>query len=554
MACLERRLDGLTALLNVIDESGAEGVLGPWLEALRAPEACLETAASEGGPQPPPEAIAAEVHALRQTLARAQHGGPRMLGLDTRLEVAEAVSARSSEIEWPQLEGEAARVRAILHRRGGQAARAHQAIGEAIDLSRESGDPELEADAWTELVAVARDLDLDLDQAQWALDRRRAMVSALSADPRQAARLAAEQGLLLGLAGEIERGQALLLEADALFAKIGPLAAWERAAALRDYGNLQTLRGDAAGGLEALARARNLELELQTTPAGGSDEFPAPARTPEGMATFNEGLALLQSGDFAGAKTALERARGRFVEEQGPRGPDVIRALLGLTALADMRGELESARSHSEQARMLAPTAFGPLDRERADVLSAVGTVAYRERRYADAAEAFERALRILAHHGSTTTTDNALAASNLAEALVALGEHRRAQGLLGPALADLEEKLGPEHPDLAYPLKALGAAELGLMSPARAASALARALPLFESMGHSPELAETLWLSARAQWQLDAHRPARVLADQAREHYDDLGPEWSRAAREIEQWLRKHPAPTPTPAQKDHP
>ncbi len=544
MACLERRLDGLEALATALTEPDpSEGspptsiraqALGPWLEALRDPETCLERGEDERGPRPPPEAIANELHTLRQTLARAEHGEPQMLSLDRRLESAERVEARSRELSWPLLQGEAARVRARLHRRSGDAESARLAVGEALDRSRETGDDELEADAWTELVAISRDLELDLEAAQWALDRRRTLVSSLPSAPRQRARLAAEQGLLLSLAGELDRGQALLLEADAGFAKLGPLAAWERAAALRDFANLRTQRGDAAGGLEALARARDLELELRLT-----QEADAPSRPLEGAASFNEGLTLLSAGDLAGAQTSLDQAYDRFVQEQGPRGPDVLRTLLGLTALADMRGDLAAAREYSEEARVLAPITLGPLAPERADVLSAVGTVAYRERRYADAAEAFDRALGIRAHHGSTSLSEASLGASNLAEALIGLGQHRRARQLLEPALADLEAELGPTHPDLAYPLKALGAAQLGLSQPERAASALARALALFETTEHSPELAETLWLAARAQAKLADPEAARALAQRALARYTELGPEWSAASEEIERWLR---------------
>ncbi len=556
MACLERRLDGLKALATTMTESDPSGsgpapsiqaqALGPWLEALRDPETCLERGDDERGPQPPPEAIASELHTLRQTLARAEHGEPQMLALERRLESAARVEERSKELSWPLLQGEAARVRALLHRRAGDAESARLAVGVALDRSRESGDDELEADAWTELVAIARDLDLDLGAAWWALDRRRALVTSLPSAPRQRARLAAQEGLLLGLAGKLDEGQALLLEADAGFAELGPLAAWERAAALRDFANLQTQRGDAAGGLEALARARDLELELRLTQDA---DVPSPAI--EGTASFNEGLTLLSAGDLDGAQVQLDRAYTRFVQEQGPRGPDVLRTLLGLTVLADMRGDLSSARDYSEEARILAPITLGPLDRERADVLSAVGTVAYRERRYAEAAEAFDRVLGIHAHHENISRSDASLAASNLAEALIGLGEHRRARQLLEPALADLEAELGPFHPDLAYPLKALGAAELGLSQPERAAGTLTRAITLFESIEHSPELAESLWLAAQAQAKLDAPKAARALAERARAHYTELGPEWSSASKEIEQWLEEPSRGSPQRAAK---
>ncbi|GEM_PF-1091225 len=546
MACLERRLDGLAALVAHLErETPNPGALGPWLEALRAPELCLEASVGEGRSQSPPTAIALEVHSLRQTLVIAEHGDAETVSLSERLDLATWVEARAQALKWAQLEGEAARVRARLHLQRGEARPARLALGRALDLARDSGDPELEADAWTGLVAVARDLDLDLDRAGWALERRASIVENLQRAPRQQARLSAERGILLGLGGELEAGEALLLEADIGFAALGRLAAWERAAGLRDLANLRARRGNTAGSLEAFALARNLELVLRAEPGpGGTPQRLARA----GIAALDEGLTQLDAGDFEASLNSLTRARARLVEEQGPRGRGVLRAELALTALADARGDLSAAREHSERARALAPVALGPLDRERADLLSAVGTVAFRERRYADAAEAFERVLAIHAHFETADSVDSALADSNLAEALVALGEHRRAHQLLGPALAVLERKLGATHPDLAYPLKALGAAELGLARPDRAGDALARALTLFELSGHSPELAETLWLSAQAEWGRGAEALASSRALQARAIYLDLGPEWSEPTAELEAWIETHPAPETEP------
>ncbi len=545
MTCLERRLDGLAVLQDHLRKTGEHidvSTLGPWLATLRPPETCLSPAVGEGHGPPQSPTVVVQLHNLRQELTRAEFGTPGHMRYRDRLASTQSIESRAQQLRQPHLQGEAARVRGLLLMRDGQAQLSKEAFGHALDLARESGDIELEADSWTGLCAVARDLELDFEQANWSLARRTQLVSQLGQAPEQQARLLAERGLLRGLTGDLQTGIALLQEADESFERIGSLAAWEHAGVLRDLGNLYMRKGETQAGLEAFDRARNLELELRTPESRDARSLPPES----GANALNTGLMHLDAGAFDDARQELHRALELSTAEQGPRGRNVLRTHVALSLLADTRGDLHAARLHSEHARMLAPVTLGALDLERADVLSAVGSIAYREGQFATSVKTFERALDILDHHDAPNPIDRALAQSNLAEALAADGQYRRARSLIEPTLAVLTRALGSDHPDLGYAYKTQGAIWLGLDRPDKALPPFARALVLFDESQHASEQAETLWLRAQAEWSAGNHRRSSVFAKTALTRYTDLGPAWQVHTTKIENWLTEHPPPTP--------
>src|SRR5690606_14045351 len=105
----------------------------------------------------------------------------------------------------------------------------------------------------------------------------------------------------------------------------------------------------------------------------------------------------------------------------------------------------------------------------------AIGTVALRRSDHEAAVRAFRLALQIEQPHG----VDAALARSNLAEALLAAGNFSEARWQAERSLDELAAGVPVDHPDLAYPHRALGWALLELGEPAKARPHLDRALSL---------------------------------------------------------------------------
>ena len=109
---------------------------------------------------------------------------------------------------------------------------------------------------------------------------------------------------------------------------------------------------------------------------------------------------------------------------------------------------------------------------------------------------------------------------------------------------------MGPDHPDLAYPLTGLGQSLLGLTKPADALPLLERALTLRTTHEIDPALlAKTRFALARALWTTPAtqgrDRPrARTLAEQARDAYAALGDATKTELAEVQTWLAEHRLP----------
>jgi tetratricopeptide (TPR) repeat protein len=136
----------------------------------------------------------------------------------------------------------------------------------------------------------------------------------------------------------------------------------------------------------------------------------------------------------------------------------------------------------------------------RTSTQSALGTVALRDGRVAQAVEAFTRVLDIETILQPDGGVDRALAHSNLAEALVAAERVAEARPHAEQALTELEQLLADDDFDLAYAHKAMGLVLLGEGRASEAGEQLERALALHTQAGNSgPELDELHELLARA-------------------------------------------------------
>jgi eukaryotic-like serine/threonine-protein kinase len=131
---------------------------------------------------------------------------------------------------------------------------------------------------------------------------------------------------------------------------------------------------------------------------------------------------------------------------------------------------------------------------------------------------------------------------SNIGETLLALDRAEPARGHFERSLDALQRSLGPDHADLALPLKGLGLAHLGRGRPGDALAPLERALALrtgSAAASDPQELAEIRWALARTLRML-GREPARAheLAEAARDSYRGLGDESAGRVQEISRWL----------------
>ncbi|HET9992171.1 MAG TPA: tetratricopeptide repeat protein, partial [Kofleriaceae bacterium] len=102
-----------------------------------------------------------------------------------------------------------------------------------------------------------------------------------------------------------------------------------------------------------------------------------------------------------------------------------------------------------------------------------------------------------------------------------------------------LDEKSGPDDPQLGFDLVCVGEAQLGLGRPALARTALERALHLRERAdGDAGELARTRFDLAKA---LTDRTRARGLVVLARDGFATAGQQWQARHAEAVGWLARH-------------
>jgi len=530
-ACLDAHLDTLAAVL----EAGADPSATPRSALVDTPRICLSEAILEQG-QEPSAAQRDVVSAIRRELF-AVHWNIGPAGPAARRDEADRLYAEAHAVGFAPLVAEAALVRAYLALLASEPAEARRWYGDALDRSQ-GRDPVSTVEAWAGLSKVALDLDLDGARTEWLFDRR---AHALEMMPEAVVRRAIADhdraGLLL-FQGDLDGAEdAARSAADALGAA-GPIARWRHAAALYLLATIVELR-DRPEDAEVL-RARAREQDRRAGPDAPKVE--------QGSVTLERGLTLMEAGAFEEAQLDLERAVDQLREEFGPRSPKVAYAHVALSALLDAQGQIDASSRHAAQADWLIRESGGPDHPDRIQPLSALGTVAFRRERFAEAADAYRRALTIAEAKLPPRSLDLACARANLAEALHELGRDELAESLLRQAIASLEQSLGPHSSDLAVPTKALGAVLRARGDLEGARSALEHALALFgDSPDHRVERAQTRWELALTLDALAQTGPAVTQGELALVEFGSLGGDFSHRAQVVKAWLdERRPVPLP--------
>jgi tetratricopeptide (TPR) repeat protein/predicted Ser/Thr protein kinase len=485
-ACLDYQKHELLGLLDHLARvRTSEQTLDSRRLELGDPRACLR-----GGHRALalPIERADEVAELRRALADLEHRtSDRAI---TLLDVAERRLAEARAIAWPPVIAEAALVLARVHVHAGDPHRARALIGEALDLAQRHDQPELAARAWSSMVELTSELELDPDAAEWAWQRQRAVLERLGPTPLERGRLSSQQAWIAQLRGDPVTTERALRDAIDEFEQAGVSGRLKLPSMLD---RLALLLGE-AGRLDEMRalndRRRALELELES----GTRAGPVAG---EAERAFEAAQLALADGDHAEAIVELERALVGFRHTSGSESPQVAQTHVALAQVHDAEGSLDQAELHAERADAICLVRLGPDHPLRTATLSALGTIALRRGDPEAAVRSFRRALQIEQRQPEGTGVDRALARSNLAEALIAAGDPSEARWQAELALTELSASIPADHPDLAYPHKALGWALLELDDRPGAREHLARALAL--SSGSAVEAGEIEALLARA-------------------------------------------------------
>jgi tetratricopeptide (TPR) repeat protein len=529
MACLSRRLKGVSALAAVLAHADAEAVDHAAVAASSLPPvtSCSQVDVMASRVAPPAPALAARVDALRGDIARAR-ALYDVAQYSQGFPVAERAAAQAAQVPYLLVQAEALFQRGRLEQMLGRDPAADATLREAATLAYGAGDDELAAWAWLTRIAVVGhelrrpdDAVEDSKLAEQAIERLGGQ-EALAAELRLTqARIALDKGQLAEGAELTRQGlgrlehlhgthhvalkRALALTTEVEFKQGHFQETLHAAERLRDIAqdpaspdprqlafafqwmaNAQSSLGNDEAALADQARV--VELDEKTF----GTHHPAYA-----VDLHNEGTILLEVGKAAEALDAFQRAYAIKASLLPPDHPVLAGSLEGISA--------------------------------------ALGTLG----RYREAEEPLRKAIAIDAKQGGPDSDEVLGDQVNLGSLLEKEGRARDALALLRPVVAKQEKAMGHDNEQRAEGLRVLGETELTLGMPS-AAQTLAEAVRLCESAGvNAADRGKTRFLLAKALWRSPATRAkAKALATQAADELGRTG-ERGRSDREsLHQWL----------------
>jgi len=430
MTCLDDRARQLRAATEVLSSIDARGIdqAPRVVDDLSSIQECADaTTLAKATPRPKdPEVRARLERALGQldlSAARSQLGH-----FDEAAKIAAAARAEIDAIGHAPTRARAATATATALSRAGKVVEATRVAEEAVELAQRGHDDESEADALAVLCFASGFLsgktDEALTYARWAL-----ALAERNHDDNLVREIRFYRGLVLSNTDRLEEAQA---------------------------------------DLEFVVAARERLNGRDTLEA-------AEARSNLGV-VFNAQGRLVQAGEqFARTVTTLERLIG-------PGTAEAIPARNNLGSIQVQLGQLDAARATLERLIPDAERAYGKESPSLTPTLINLGELRLAERRYAEAAALFERALAIIEQLGRDHV--------GLVEPLTQLGLVRLADGRPREALALAERALtiaktrGLAGPDLARTQLALARALVATKGDrARAKELASSAEGLFRSL-----------------------------------------------------------------------
>jgi non-specific serine/threonine protein kinase/serine/threonine-protein kinase len=303
-----------------------------------------------------------------------------------------------------------------------------------------------------------------MDEGRTTLLRAIAIAEkAYGKDHPSVASMVAGLGALHGREGRLDAALAAFTRALAIRERVfGPEHALT-AQVLKNMGLVYVLQGDYLEGRRTLERT--LAIEQKTV----GPEHPQAAWTELRLGALHARLNELDA-----AEASYRRGVASFEKARGAGTNDLVSGVRGLAEVALRRGRLAEAETLMARALTLVENG-NPKNPELPPTLTAAARLRLRQRRYADAQAALDRArpLQPPGHPGLVATLVLA------GDVQAAQGEFTAAESSYREALAIAEKAHGPTHPDTAEALHGLGVALDRQGRAAEAADCLERALAI---------------------------------------------------------------------------
>ena len=576
MACLDRQLGEVGALVRVLTDAPTPKVVDRAISATLALRALNECADAE--------ALMAEVPlprdpAARAAIARAQAQLAEAVADHDTARYPEAKALFTTVIEQGRTLDHAPLLAEALFRKArtdhelGDGESAVTALQEAALQGARAHDDALVADVWIQLLFTMGDQQ---GKHLEALALRPVIEAALARagdPPMVRANYLSDSGVILMLAGKLKEAKAAHEEALRIRTEVqGPDGAMvgrsheglgntlvrlgeyalarphlERAVAIKER-LVGTDHPEVGGRLNNLATAliqlndrdgaralwkRNLELVERVSGPG------APGTT---APLINTAMSYYGEGRYDEAIPIFERGLEVVIKHNGPQHPHVGLISTALGSIAVAQGRFDDARAHYARSLAVDDASLGPDDYNRAYTLAGLASLELETNQLDVAKAHIDRALAL-------RTAELGDQHEDVAESIAQRGDWARAARGCAAALPDYRQALaitegatGADSLETANMASRLGECLLDLGKAGEALPLLERAAAIAaKAGGHAQGHADTDYFLARALVTTGGDRARAItLAESARAAY--VAGRRPDKARMVEAWLRANP------------
>ncbi len=494
--------------------------------ALPSPEPCAELATLAARVEPPGDAIADEVDALRE---RARHadallaaGAYPQAGDEV---VALAADARASS--YTPVHGEMMLLRARVERALGRFAEAEITLRTGWADALAAGDDELAYRIAVQLVyVIGARLGRHAEGLEWAVHARAELVRS-GTPPRLEHMLLSALGTLHEIRGDYDLALQEQRQALALQEQVLPADHPDLAHSLNNIGLAEAQLGRMEPAIV------DLEHAIGRYEAAFGPEHPEIADT-----LNNLGICYEQAGRYDDSERVHLRAMAIRERTFGPVHQEVAVSLNNLGTLYNRRGDYGQALAVYRRGLAIIEATRGPNDRTAAELHNNIGWLHDVRGDYAAALEEYRLALAIDEHNFGSGHPETAFTLTNIGIAYERMKDYEQALGFYRRALAVREAKLGPDHVELADTLVGIGNVYKDMGRYDEAIAQQDRALALITAARGADHVDNATPLGNRGNVRRAMKQYDRALADLDRAlalREPVLGPDHPRVA-----WLRQ--------------
>jgi tetratricopeptide (TPR) repeat protein/predicted Ser/Thr protein kinase len=542
MHCLERRLDSLHTVVDVLARADAAVVEGAVDAARGLPrlEPCDDLdALTQSMPAPPDSPQLREAVAeLERKLAEA-----RVLREAAKLDEAETLSrevlAGATELGYRPLEAEALHLLATTLESRGRFEEAETTYHRALSAALAAGHAQVMGQVSTGLVWITGDAARPLAEAERWATHGLAAIEPLGPVPELEANLYHALATARLNHGRLDEAQAALDHVIAVDEAAFGENHHSLGAAMSTQGQVMAARGRLDEAVDAFSRAReHIEREYGA-------QHPLTATVVGNLAT-----ALSERGEPGDIEQALalqEQTLRIRLANLGPEHPEVGASHLNLAATFDYLGQPEQGKAHAELALATFRKVFGERSLELTGPLNNLANNEASLGQLETALEHRDLAVALAREHVGGEHPKTLRYRQSRALALAQLDRVDEAQAELRAVLAQREAALGGEHPDVGETAATLAEVLATRAGRADEAVGLAERAVRIAALGQVGGLGRgrSRLVLARALWLASEHRDhvrARQMAELARRDFGENGRN-AKDLAEADAWLAAHPA-----------